>query len=112
MVKRFPQLKGVKISHSWGGNVAMTFDSMPHLGGVDGLYYAVGCNGSGVAMMSYLGHSVANKMLVAKDEPVNAFDDGDIPRHPLYFGNTWFLFAVGTWYQYLDAKDQKNARKS
>lgn len=112
MVKRFPQLKGVKISHSWGGNVAMTFDSMPHLGGVDGLYYAVGCNGSGVAMMSYLGHSVANKMLVAKDEPVNAFDDGDIPRHPLYFGNTWFLFAVGTWYQYLDAKDQKNAQKS
>lgn len=109
MLQRFPQLQGVKITHSWGGNVAMTFDSMPHIGGDDGMFYALGCNGSGVAMMSYLGHSVAQKILT-QSQKINAFDTGAIPKHPLYFGNTWFLFAVGSWYQLLDARDQSKAQ--
>jgi len=111
MLRRFPQLEGTKITHSWGGNVAMTFDSMPHIGGGDGLYYALGCNGSGVAMMSYLGHSLGRKILSGSTEPVNAFDRGAMPRHPLYFGNTWFLFAVGSWYQFQDAREQRRASR-
>ncbi|WP_228129180.1 FAD-binding oxidoreductase [Pusillimonas sp. T7-7] len=109
MLKRFPQLEGVRITHSWGGKVAMTFDSMPHIGGADGLYYALGCNGSGVAMMSYLGHSVARKILAQSTQPINAFDNTVMPRHPLYFGSTWFLFAVGSWYQFLDAQEKRQA---
>lgn len=110
MLKRFPQLQGTRISHTWGGNVTMTLDSMPHIGGSDGLYYALGCNGSGVAMMSYLGHSVGKKILDPSQGPINAFDTGTMPEHPLYFGNTWFLFAVGSWYQLLDAYEHRKAR--
>ncbi|GAB1577703.1 NAD(P)/FAD-dependent oxidoreductase [Bordetella petrii] len=110
MVKRFPQLAGVRISHSWGGNVAMTLDSMPHIGGADGLHYALGCNGSGVAMMSYLGDSVGRKIAAQSREPINAFDMGEIPGHPFYFGNTWFLFGIGSWYQARDAYDHWRAR--
>lgn len=110
MVKRFPQLAGTRLTHSWGGNVAMTLDSMPHIGGADGLHYAVGCNGSGVAMMSYLGHSVGRKIAAGSREPINAFDMGEIPGHPFYFGNTWFLFAIGSWYQARDAYDHWKAR--
>ncbi|ARP82012.1 FAD-dependent oxidoreductase [Bordetella genomosp. 8] len=110
MLKRFPQLAGTRITHSWGGNVAMTLDSMPHIGGADGLHYALGCNGSGVAMMSYLGHSVGRKIAEASGEPINAFDMGEIPGHPFYFGNTWFLFAIGSWYQARDAYEHWKAR--
>ncbi len=38
---------------------------VPHLGIEDGLYYALGCNGSGVAMLSYLGHVVARRIITA-----------------------------------------------
>jgi glycine/D-amino acid oxidase-like deaminating enzyme len=110
MVKRFPQLAGTRITHSWGGNVAMTLDSMPHIGGSEGLHYALGCNGSGVAMMSYLGHSVGRKIAEQARGPINAFDMGEIPGHPFYFGNTWFLFAIGSWYQARDAYDHWRAR--
>jgi glycine/D-amino acid oxidase-like deaminating enzyme len=110
MVKRFPQLAGTRITHSWGGNVAMTLDAMPHIGGADGLHYALGCNGSGVAMMSYLGHSVGRKIATRSAGPINAFDMGEIPGHPFYFGNPWFLFAIGSWYQAQDAYDHWRAR--
>ncbi|HTJ98262.1 MAG TPA: FAD-binding oxidoreductase, partial [Bordetella sp.] len=110
MLKRFPQLAGTRITHSWGGNVAMTLDSMPHIGGADGVHYALGCNGSGVAMMSYLGHSVGRKIAAQSRDPINAFDMGEIPGHPFYFGNTWFLFAIGSWYQARDAYDHWRAR--
>jgi glycine/D-amino acid oxidase-like deaminating enzyme len=110
MIKRFPQLGGMRITHSWGGNVAMTLDSMPHIGGAGGLHYALGCNGSGVAMMSYLGHSVGRKIAECPAGPINAFDMGEIPGHPFYFGNTWFLFAIGSWYQARDAYDHWRAR--
>lgn len=110
MLRRFPQLAGTRITHSWGGNVAMTLDAMPHIGGADGLHYALGCNGSGVAMMSYLGHSLGRKIAEQSRGPINAFDMGEIPGHPFYFGNTWFLFAIGSWYQARDAYDHWRAR--
>lgn len=110
MLKRFPQLAGTRITHSWGGKVAMTLDSMPHIGGADGLHYALGCNGSGVAMMSYLGHSLGRKIAAQSRTPINAFDMGEIPGHPFYSGNTWFLFAIGSWYQARDAYDHWRAR--
>lgn len=49
MVRRYPQLADVKITHSWGGDVSMTLDYMPHIGGRDGVHFVFGCNGSGVA---------------------------------------------------------------
>src|SRR5579885_1617985 len=32
MTARFPQLKGVRITHSWTGNTAFTLDALPHMG--------------------------------------------------------------------------------
>ena len=36
MTERFPQLKGIKLTHAWTGNVAFTFDYLPHMGREDG----------------------------------------------------------------------------
>ena len=42
--------------------VGMTFDKVPHTGAHEGVHYAMGCNGNGVAIASYLGHQTALKI--------------------------------------------------
>ena len=34
MTDRFPQLRGIKVTHAWTGNVAFTLDALPHNGTV------------------------------------------------------------------------------
>ncbi|MGH7160939.1 MAG: NAD(P)/FAD-dependent oxidoreductase, partial [Acetobacteraceae bacterium] len=62
MTDRFPQLRGIRITHAWTGNVAFTFDALPHMGTANGMHYCLGCNGSGIAMMTYLGSETARKI--------------------------------------------------
>ena len=97
MTDRFPQLKGVKITHAWTGNVAFTMDELPHMGKLDGLHFALGCNGSGIAMMSYLGRETARK-IAGKSNRQIAFDQPEFPTHPLYHGKPGFcrLLAHGS----------------
>ena len=54
-----PQLADHRIEYAWGGNVGFTFDRMPHVGRTkDGVTYAMGCCGTGVALMTNLGTKV------------------------------------------------------
>ena len=56
LLKVHPQLAGQRIEYAWGGNVGFTFDRMPHAGRTkDGIAYAMGCCGTGVALMTHLG---------------------------------------------------------
>jgi glycine/D-amino acid oxidase-like deaminating enzyme len=105
MTDRFPQLKGVRVTHAWTGNVAFTFDAVPHMGRQDGMHYLLGCNGSGVAMMTYLGTQTARKIAGVANYQCN-FDTEDFPDHPLYNGNPWFLPAVGSWFRFRDTLDR------
>ena len=106
MMDRYPQLKGVTITHAWTGNVAFTMDEMPHMGKFDNLHYALGCNGSGIAMMTYLGQQTARKV-AGKSNRVCAFDRPEFPDHPLYNGSTWFLPLVGRYFRTRDWIDRK-----
>jgi glycine/D-amino acid oxidase-like deaminating enzyme len=106
MLDRFPQLRGTTISHAWTGNVAFTLDELPHMGKLDGLHYALGCNGSGIAMMSYLGREIARK-IQGQSNKRNAFDQDAFPTHPLYKGNPWFLPLIGTWFRTADWWDRR-----
>jgi glycine/D-amino acid oxidase-like deaminating enzyme len=108
MVARFPQLAGVRVTHAWTGNVAFTFDALPHTGKQSGMHYALGCNGSGIAMMTYLGTQTARRIAGTGNRPI-AFETDDFPDHRLYNGNPWFLPIVGTWYQLRDAYDRYRA---
>jgi glycine/D-amino acid oxidase-like deaminating enzyme len=105
MTDRLPQLKEARITHAWTGNVAFTFDFLPHMGVIDGLHYALGCNGSGIAMMSYLGHQTARK-IIGGGNRVSAFEDVDFPSRPFYNGKPWFLPLVGGWYRLRDRLDR------
>ena len=101
MCEVFPELADVKITHAWTGNVAFTFDYLPHIGVHDGVHYAAGCQGSGVAMATWLGHNVALKIAGAANESF-ALDDLPFPTRPFYSGDPWFLPIVGNWYRLRD----------
>lgn len=110
MVERFPQLRDVRVTHNWMGNLAFAFDHLPHMGEIDGIHYAMCCNGSGVAMLGWLGHESARKMLGGANS-VNAFDGRKFPTKPLYGGNPWFLPMIGAWYRHLDKRERQASER-
>ena len=101
MVKIFPALANTRISHSWAGFVAYTFDELMHIGRHDGLHYACGYCGSGVGMASYLGMRVGQQVL-GQPEGRTAFDDLPFPTRPFYTGTPWFLAASVRYYRLRD----------
>ena len=94
----FPSLSGVDVSHVWTGNVAMTRSDLPGIGQRDGIWHALGCNGSGVALMPYLGHKLALKVL-GRPDGATAFDDVPFTAVPFYNGNAWFRPLMTWWFR-------------
>jgi glycine/D-amino acid oxidase-like deaminating enzyme len=103
MARLFPQLAGARISHSWMGFVAYTFDTLAHAGNRDGMHYAMGYCGSGVSMASYLGMRTGQKVLGLK-EGLTGFDAANFQTRPFYTGKPWFLAASVRYYQWLDSR--------
>ncbi|SDG53472.1 NAD(P)/FAD-dependent oxidoreductase [Alloyangia pacifica] len=105
MLAIWPQLEGVKITHSWIGSVAMTRDKIAHIGERDNAHFTIGCNGNGVALMTYLGHQMARKILNQQNQP-SAFDREKFTAVPFYSGKPWFLPAFTGWYRLRDFIDR------
>ena len=105
MFNLFWSLRDARVTHAWTGNTAFTLDAVPHMGRDDGMHYLLGCNGSGVAVMTYMGWQTARKILGIANQP-SAFDVEEFPTHPLYTGNPWFLPALGNWYRFRDQVDR------
>jgi glycine/D-amino acid oxidase-like deaminating enzyme len=102
MVEVYPQLRDMKIEHAWGGTLDFCFDTMPHAGQTDGIYYALGYAGHGVAMATYLGTKLAEVMSGSKNEiPYAAIPFPGAP-FGLYNGKPWFLPFAGAYYKVLD----------
>jgi glycine/D-amino acid oxidase-like deaminating enzyme len=96
-----PQLAGYRIDYAWGGNVGFTFDRMPHAGRTrEGVAYAVGCCGTGVALMTGLGTQMGAWLAGG---PAPALTNLRFPLVPApYEGRPWFLPFVGEWYRMKD----------
>jgi glycine/D-amino acid oxidase-like deaminating enzyme len=90
MVELFPELANTKISHSWAGTVAYTFDTLMHCGEQDGLHYAMGYCGSGVGMASYLGKCIGQQVAETGSEDI-PLAKIPFPTRPFYNGTPWFL---------------------
>lgn len=105
MVKIFPELAQIRISHSWMGFVAYTFDTLAHTGKHDGVHYAMGYCGSGVSMASYLGMRAGQKVL-GHAEGRTGFDDIAFQTRPLYSGNPWFLAPAIAYYRWCDGRNR------
>lgn len=86
----FPALEKAAVSHVWSGYVAYGFDALPVVGVHEGLHFAMGYTGSGVAMSGYLGHKAALQIL-GKTEGETAFNGLPFPGRFYYNGNPWFV---------------------
>ena len=102
MVRVYPQLRDTKIEYVWGGTLDFAFDIMPHAGKIDGIHFALGYAGHGVAMSTYLGDKVAKAIL--DGEADNPFMKIPFPGAPfgIYNGKPWFLPFAGAWFKLLD----------
>jgi len=102
MTHVYPLLRDARIEYVWGGTLDFAFDIMPHAGQMDGMYYALGYAGHGVAMATYQGQKMAEMM--AGDQVENPFVGIPFPGAPLglYNGKPWFLPFAGAWYKVLD----------
>jgi len=109
LVRIFPELAQVDLTHSWYGYVAMHRDMIPRIFSRDGVVYATGFCGSGVVWARWLGTKAAALLLGDADAGRSAFDFRPPKAVPFFRGTAWFMPAV---FAALKRKDQRvlNAR--
>ncbi len=100
LIRYFPQLGDAGVSHVWGGKLGVPFDLIPHIGNVEGAWYAMGYAGHGVGLSTLLGHDLAGMLL--GDEPTSPF--AKIPHNGRFYyrGHPWFLNPASLLYRTLD----------
>ncbi|MBI3490766.1 MAG: FAD-binding oxidoreductase [Acidobacteria bacterium] len=102
MIDVFPDLAAARIDYAWGGNVAFTRDQLPHAGVLDGMFYAGGYCGHGIAMATHLGEQIARRIAGESPAAEHPLFDDRFSTIPLYDGRPWFLPLVGAYYRFLD----------
>ena len=102
MIAVYPQLRDIKVEFVWGGTLDFTLDVMPHSGKIDGMYFAAGFAGHGVAAATWFGAKLAG--LICGDSNDIPFDGIKFSAAPLGLrsGHTWALPLAGAWYRLLD----------
>ena len=120
LLRIHPQLAGVKIDYSWGGDVGMTVDRFAHIGklhrfdartfiGNDSpIWFATGCNGTGVALMPWLGERLAETLI--ENVPLPSFAKQPLKTIPLFKLRKWWEPIVGRWLARHDALDKPKKR--
>lgn len=106
LVKIFPELNAYKISHYWHGLLGFTFDHFPHVDTIDGMFFAGGYNGTGVARSSWLGAKIANQML-GNGQGKTVYSELSFETRPYFNGKPWFLPLAVWGYGLLDKWDQR-----
>lgn len=89
----FPQLKGIGITHAWGGPVSITVDMAPAIGYIGNdrkALFALGCMGHGVSMTTYNGLTMAEMICGKTSRRTEQFFVGrktiPWPPEPIKFG--------------------------
>jgi len=101
MVQIFPELAQTRVTHSWCGFVAYTFDELMHVGRHEGIHYAMGYCGAGVGTASYFGMRIGQQVL-GLEEGRTALDGLAFQTRPFYTGKPWFLGASIRYYRWRD----------
>ncbi|MCP4378720.1 MAG: FAD-binding oxidoreductase [bacterium] len=86
----FPELKDIGFTHCWTGNTGFTFEFLPNIGQIDGIWHVVGYSGSGNQMAPYLGHKAALQLL-GDPEGETAFSKTEFSTRWWHQGIPWFL---------------------
>ncbi|MDB5415709.1 MAG: hypothetical protein JWR10_4044 [Rubritepida sp.] len=101
MLRIWPELAPLRLTHAWGGYVGMTADRIAHVAEHDGVMHAVGCNGNGVALMTYLGWHAA-QLILGRTNRRAFFADIPFPAVPEPVGRSWFVPLASAAYHLRD----------
>ncbi|MFN2617790.1 MAG: NAD(P)/FAD-dependent oxidoreductase [Thermoleophilaceae bacterium] len=89
LLRLFPQVRGRRITHAWGGPIDVSPSHLPQVGRLpDGpVYYAFGYTGNGVGPSHLIGRVLASRALGRDDEaarlPLPGPDPARVPPEPL-----------------------------
>jgi glycine/D-amino acid oxidase-like deaminating enzyme len=108
LVRVFPALGQIRISHAWAGSIAMTRSHIQHIGQQNGVWFAVGCNGSGVAIMPWLGRLAVDRMLGQRVTPT-IFERVPFRTVPNIAGHAWYVPIAAGGYGLMDWFNRKSA---
>ncbi|MET0612110.1 MAG: FAD-binding oxidoreductase [Pseudomonas caspiana] len=98
----FPVLRDHQIDFRWSGLVAMTLDYLPHAGQLDERsFYAIGYNGGGVAMSTYMGGQLA-KMTAGEKVDLGLLCGDKFHPIPLHAFRAPGVRMAAGWQQLLD----------
>lgn len=71
-LRLFPDLAGIEWTHAWNGQVAVTWDHLPHIHEpAPGLSIGLGYNGRGVAMATAMGRMLARRIETGSPEALD-----------------------------------------
>ena len=103
MLSIYPQLRDARVAYAWGGTLDFAFDTMPHVGRVDGYYFALGYAGHGVALATHLGLAVGNAIGTdtLETNPFARLPFRGAPRS-LRSAKDGVLPLIAAWYRFLD----------
>ncbi|MGH2712195.1 MAG: NAD(P)/FAD-dependent oxidoreductase [Actinomycetota bacterium] len=95
MVQVHPQLEGVRVERAWGGKVGFTLDRIPHAGVHEGVHFAAGYCGTGVALAHHLGRCVGAWVAGGSRPPIAEpsfppLPAGRVTEHLLPFAGLYF----------------------
>jgi glycine/D-amino acid oxidase-like deaminating enzyme len=96
----FPELAGATIEYAWTGKVAYPIDHLPHAGRLNGVHYAMGYCGHGVALATYLGSRMGEVLAGVGEVP--DLGTSRFRAIPFFNGVPWFLPLVGGYYRARD----------
>lgn len=103
MVEIFPLLRGIDVDYQWSGHVAMTLDTLPHVGRIDDrICVSAGYNGAGVAQSTMFGN-LAAQFAMGETPNVALLDINRFKSIPGYAFREAGIRLVAGWYQFLDA---------
>lgn len=94
--KLFPMLANLRVTHRWGGRIAIHPDFMPH--GHEpqpGVLVAIGCQGRGIGLQTAMGAELAKRALDPSYEPALLFSPiRPIPFHYLKAAGVTFMVGL------------------
>ena len=100
VIEIFPQLKGIRFTHRWGGPVSITLDMAPaigYLGDDKKAIFSLGCLGHGVSLTTYNGLTIAEMITGQNSSRTEMFFVGrkTIPLPPALITQTASLAIRG-----------------